>query len=133
MLLKIKHVAVKVRHKNSHKLVGADRFTGASTYSVVGNLDDARVRLALGTEHEVTAIRRIEKIKTACAVGPNSPIWSELEETLPPATFKFFADRAGYIKPTLHSGGIGKATWADLCAVFRSGNAEAHREQGPWS
>jgi integrase/recombinase XerC len=66
----------------------------------------------------VTAIRRIEKIKTACAVGPNSPIWSELEETLPPATFKFFADRAGYLKPTLTNLAIGKASWADLCAVF---------------
>jgi hypothetical protein len=89
MRLKIKHVAVKVRRKNSHKFEGAEKFIGISTYSVTGALDESRVRLALGTEDEKVAIRRVEKLKTACAVGPNSPLWSELEESLPVSTFRF--------------------------------------------
>jgi hypothetical protein len=118
MLLKIRHTAVKVRSANSGKHEGKSKFTGASTYSVVGGLDETRVRLALGTEDEKVAIRRVEKIKTACAIGPGAPMWSELEDSLPATTFAFFADRAGYIKPTQVKAPISKPTWADLCAIF---------------
>jgi hypothetical protein len=118
MLLKIRHSGVKVRYKNSHKIAGAAKFTGTCTYSVVGSLDELRVRLALDTEDEKVAIRRVEKIKTACAVGPTSSLWSELEDSLPPTTFSFFADRAGYVKPTHTKESIDEASWNDLCDIF---------------
>ena len=31
------------------------------------------------------------------AEGPMSPLWPELNEALPPITFKFFADRIVYV------------------------------------
>jgi integrase len=114
MLLKIRHAAVKVRCTRKD----AAKFTGAETYSVVGSLDGKRVRLALGTEEEKIAIRRIEKIKTACAVGSASPMWTELEESLPATTFDFFAKEAGYVKPTQTKTAIAKSSWANLCDVF---------------
>jgi integrase/recombinase XerC len=114
MLLKIRHTAVKVRCTRP----GTSRFTGAKTYSVVGSLDRKRVRLALGTEEEKIAIRRIEKIKTACAVGPASAMWAELEESLPGTTFDFFSKAAGYVKPAHSKAATAQPTWADLCDVF---------------
>jgi integrase/recombinase XerC len=114
VLLKIRHAAVKVRCTRT----GASKFTGAETYSVVGSLDGKRVRLALGTEEEKIAIRRIEKIKTACAVGPTSPMWTELEESLPVTTFDFFAKAAGYVKQAQTRTATAKPSWTDLCDVF---------------
>src|ERR1700738_4651878 len=43
---------------------------------------------------------------------------SELEDSLPPATFAFFADRAGYVTPTQIKTVTVRSTWADLCGVF---------------
>ena len=114
MLLKIRHAVVKVRCTRKD----AAKVTGAETYSVVGSLDGKRVRLALGTEEEKIAIRRIEKIKTACAVGSASPMWTELEEALPATTFDFFAKEAGYVKPTQVKTANVRSTWVNLCDVF---------------
>jgi hypothetical protein len=116
MLLKLRHTAVKVRRPNSEKFQGADKFTGTVTYTVIGTVDGQFVRLALGTEEEKAAIRRIEKIKTACAVGPDSPVWLELEESLPPRTFSFFSNKAGYKKSA--SLVAAKSCWGDLCDAF---------------
>jgi hypothetical protein len=81
MLLKIRHAAVKVRAADCGKLKSEKaKFTGTVSYSVVGTLDRQRVRHALRTEDEKAAIRRVEKIKTACAIGPDSSLWSELED-----------------------------------------------------
>jgi hypothetical protein len=38
-------------------------------YAVYGKVDNEFKKLALGTEDEKVAIRRVEKIKTGCAVG----------------------------------------------------------------
>lgn len=136
MIIRIRHTAVRVRRAHSGTFKGADKFTGAVTYSVVGSVDGRFIKLALGTEEEKVAIRRVEKIKTACAVGPDSPIWSELEDALPRRTFQLFADKIGYIKKS--DAVRTKPTWADLIGLFESEldrmvenkNRGAQREEG---
>ena len=119
MRLKIRHQGVRVRAANSRKSDDdKNRFTGATTYAVVGVLDEYRVRLSLGTEDERVAIRRVEKIKSAFAVGKESPIWLELEDSLPSRTFQFFADNVGYVKAIPDTGATRKPTWEDLCNRF---------------
>ena len=117
MLVKIKHKEVKVRRPNSHLLKGEEKFTGTTSFSVVGTADHELVRLSLGTETERVADRRVSKIRTACAEGSGSQLWPELEEALPPKTFKFFADRAGYARSAPKTV-LAKSTWGDLCEVF---------------
>jgi hypothetical protein len=114
MICKIRYKEVKVRKANSHRFEGQDKFTGAVTYSVIGSIGHHPVRLSLGTEEKNRAIRRIKKIETACAEGPNSSLWPELEESLPTKTFKFFANSVGYIskKSTF------RPTWKVLCMAF---------------
>lgn len=136
MIIKIRHTAVKVRRANSGSFDGADKFTGAVTYSVVGSVDGQFIKLALGTEEEKVAIRRVEKIKTACAVGPDSPIWSELEDALPHRTFQLFADKVGYTKK--NNATRTNPTWTDLADLFETElsrmvenkNRGAQREEG---
>jgi integrase len=74
------------------------------------------IRLSLGTEEKNAAIRRTTKIERACADGPQSPLWPELQESLPPSTFKFFADRIGYAPKQVHKA-TAKPTWGDLCEM----------------
>jgi len=95
-------------------LEGKDTFTGAVTYSVVGSVDGQFIKLALGTEDERVAIRRIEKIKTGCAVGPASAMWLELEDALPRRTFEMFAGKVGYAKKVQSV----KSTWPNLVELF---------------
>jgi integrase len=116
MLVNIKHKEVKVRRPNSHLFKGEDKFTGTVTYSVVGSVDRQPIRLSLGTEEKNAAIRRVKKLETACAEGPTSTLWLELEESLPLKTFKFFADRIGYIRSTPTR--AARPTWANLCDAF---------------
>ena len=119
MRLKIRHQAVKVRIPRERRSEGdSTGFTGTETYAVVGTRDDDRIRLSLGTEDERVAIRRVEKIKTACAVGPDSPTWLELEESLPFRTFDFFGSRVGYVKLIQEKVETHKPTWNDLCVLF---------------
>lgn len=119
MLLKIKHAAVRVRSADSGKVKSNEaKFTGTVTYAVVGTLDRQRVRHALGTEDPKIAIRRVEKIKTACAVGPDSAIWSELEDALPPKTFGLFANAAGYVRSERFHAHSVKPTWVVLTDSF---------------
>ena len=132
MLVKIKHKEVKVRRPNSHLFKGEDKFTGTTSFSVVGTADHEPVRLSLGTEEKNVAIRRIKKIEIACAEGSSSSLWCELEESLPPRTFKFFADRAGYVKLTRNKVAIDKPSWADLCDIFETEMTRliANKERG---
>lgn len=115
MLTKLKHTAVKVRAKDSGDK--AQKFTGSVTYAVVGFLDKRRVRHALGTDNAKLAARRVDKISTACAVGPNSPLWAELQETLPQRTFNLFANAVGYIRPEHMTPGA-QPIWTDLLKSF---------------
>jgi len=115
MICNITYKEVKVRRPNSHLFKDEDKFTGTVTYSVVGTLDHEPVRLSLGTEEKGTALRRVSKIERACAEGPKSPLWHELEEALPPRTFKFFANRVGYASASKVTS---KMTWQDLCELF---------------
>src|SRR5713226_4974713 len=117
MLINIKYKEVRVRRPNSHLFKGEDKFTGSVTYSVIGSLDREPVRLSLGTEEKGAAIRRVSKIEKACAEGSKSSLWHELEESLPPKTFKFFADRAGYVGSTKTASTI-TPTWDSLCDAF---------------
>jgi integrase len=117
VLLKIRHAPVKVRRPNSEQFKGEDKFTGTVTFSVVGSADRQEVRLALGTDSEKTAIRRVEKIKTACAVGPTCPLWAELDDSLPLRTFQFFATLAGYVSPSQQTSSS-KPTWTNLAEIF---------------
>ena len=116
MVLKIRYKEVKVRRRNSHLFTGSDRYTGAVTYSVIGTVDGTFVRMSLGTEDKPVAIRRIAKIETACAEGSTSTLWSELEQSLPPKTFKFFAGRVGWVGA--HIPTRTKSTWSYLCEAF---------------
>src|SRR6266849_5639248 len=119
MLINIKYKEVKARRHDSHLFNGDDKFTGSVTYSVIGSLGREPVRLSLGTEEKGAAIRRVSKIEKACAEGPKSPLWHELEESLPPKTFKFFADRAGYAGSTKTAVSV-KPTWNNLCEIFET-------------
>jgi len=116
MLVNIKHKEVKVRRPNSHLFKGEDKFTGTVSYSVVGSVDREPIRLSLGTEEKNAAIRRVKKLETACAEGPASTLWLELEESLPLKTFKFFADRIGYVRSTPIR--AARPTWANLRDAF---------------
>ena len=118
MRINLKYKEVKVRHQNSHLLKGEARYTGAVSYSVIGRVDGVRVRLSLGTEEKGAAIRRITKLEKACADGPTSSLWCELEEVLPQTTFKFFADRVGYVAVSKPAHAVVKATWQTLCDSF---------------
>jgi hypothetical protein len=116
MLANLRYKQVKVRRKNSHLYQGDGKFTGAVTFSVVGTLNGKEVRLSLGTEEKSAAIRRVSKLERAIAEGVSSSLWPELNESLPPTTFKYFADRIGYVQ---HAGrATAKPTWNDLCEVF---------------
>jgi integrase len=115
MLTKLKHTAVKVRAKDSGSK--DEKFTGSVTYAVIGFLDKHRVRHALGTENAKIAARRVDKLMTVCAVGPNSPLWAELQETLPSRTFEFFAKAVGYVAPEHITPGA-KPVWTDLLKSF---------------
>lgn len=117
MLVNIHYKQVKVRRQNSHQYKGEDKFTGATTYSVVGSVDRQEVRLSLGTEVKSVAIRRVSKIERACADGPTSLFWSELNESLPRRTFKFFADRVGFIEASAKPSS-GRPTWQTLLDSF---------------
>jgi hypothetical protein len=116
MLVNIRYKGVKVRRHGSHLLTGDDKFTGTVAYSVVGSLDGEAVRLSLGTEEKTAAIRRVSKIEKAIAEGPSSLLWYELNESLPPKTFKFFADRVGVVGQGTKA--TAKSTWQDLCGAF---------------
>jgi integrase len=117
MLANLRYQGVKVRRHGSHALAGEDKFTGTVAYSVVGNLNRERVRLSLGTEEKAAAIRRVSKLDRAIAEGPTSPLWYELNESLPPKTFKFFAGRIGVVS-TSGNKATAKSTWGDLCGAF---------------
>jgi hypothetical protein len=117
MLANLRYQGVKVRRHGSHALTGEDKFTGTVAYSVVGNLNRERVRLSLGTEEKAAAIRRVSKLDRAIAEGPSSPLWHELNESLPSKTFKFFAGRIGVVS-TSGSKATAKSTWEDLCGAF---------------
>jgi integrase len=119
MLVNIRYKEVKVRLRNSHLFKGEKRYTGTVTYSVVGTVDRAQVRLSLGTEDKNVAIRRVSKIEKACAEGATSGLWHELEQSLPYATFKFFADRAGYVAADASKGVLVKPTWQALVDSFK--------------
>ena len=97
MLINIRYTEVKGRRHDSHLFKGHEKFTGSVTYAVAGSVDREPVRLSLGTEEKGAAIRSVRKIEKACAEGSKSSLWHDLEESLPPKTFRFFADRAGYI------------------------------------
>jgi integrase len=111
MRLKIRHQVVRVRADN--RITHGEKFTGSTSYSVVGKVDEIRVRLALGTDIQRTAIKRVEKITTACADGPDSLLWPELQDCLPIRTFKFFADKVGYVRKSTSN-----PTWKDLTELF---------------
>ena len=115
MRANLRYQAIKNRRHNSHKFEGEDKFTGTVSYSVVGTVGEQYVRLSLGTEEKHAAIRRATKLETACAEGPESPLWRELSDSLPRKTFKWFADHIGFLPQ--HKA-TAKPTWADLCEVF---------------
>jgi len=135
MIPKIRHAEIKVRAANSGQ--SGEKFTGAVTYAVVGSFGSKRVRHALGTDELTVAIRRVEKIKTACAAGPESSLWSELEYALPRRTFNFFAADIGYIRVVNAAPSV-KPTWTVLGESFElemkrliaNKNRGASREEG---
>jgi len=116
MLVNIKHKEVKVRRPNSHLFDGEEKFTGTVTYSVVGSVEHQPIGLSLGTEEKSAALRRVKKLETACAEGPTSTLWLELEESLPAKTFKFFADSVGYVRSSPIR--AARPTWANLRDAF---------------
>jgi integrase len=116
MICELNYKAVRVRRPNSHLFKGEDKFTGTVTFSVVGMLDHTPVRLSLGTEEKTVALRRVSKIERAVADGPTSPLWHELDESLPLKTFKFFADRVGYVGHGTKA--TARSNWQDLCEAF---------------
>jgi hypothetical protein len=92
MRLKIRHQVVQVRADNR---MHGEKFTGSTTYSVVGRLDDARVRWTpskstmpnLFRQHETphrrgwriaSVSRNVRSSRTTVARSPSSPAsWGE--------------------------------------------------------
>jgi hypothetical protein len=136
LLAKLCYKEVKVRRPNSDKYDGEDKFTGTKTYRVDGTLDGERVRMSLGTEEKSAAVRRVAKLERAVAEGPMSLLWPELNEALPPNTFRFFANRIGYVGQKKVA--TSQVTWQDLVDAYevemqrRVDNKErgADREEG---
>lgn len=116
MVIKIGYREVRVRRRNSQNFEGADRFTGAVSYQTFGSLDGRPFRLSLGADEEAAAKRRTAKIERATLEGATSPLWPELADSLPPTTFKFFADRIGYTGQSRKA--TAKLTWQDLCDAY---------------
>ena len=116
MNIKISYREVKVRQRNSQNLEGADKFTGAVTYQTFGSLDGKPFRLSLGADEDSAAKRRTAKVERAVLEGATSPLWAELADSLPPTTFKFFADRIGYTGQSRKA--TAKLTWQDLCDAY---------------
>ena len=81
-----------------------------------GVIKGCRVRKALGTRNHDAAQRTIGKIDRALAEGADSSLWPELEQFLPEATFRTFADLVGYKKPVI----VPERTWADLSTTFEN-------------
>jgi integrase len=81
------------------------------------NCDAVRIRGPLKTRSSDVARRLVHRLESAMAEGQNSPLWTELQEQLPPSTFRRFAEHAG-VKPKQ------LPTWDDLKAAF-----QLHREQ----
>ncbi len=120
MVIDIRYQEVKVRRPNPHLYKGEDKYTGTVTYSVVGTVNRERVRMALGTEEKKVAIRRVGKLEQACAEGANSALWHELEDSLPYKTFKWFADRAGFVATPKTATTTARPTWQMLCDIFEA-------------
>ena len=120
MVVDIRYQEVKVRRPNPHLYKGDDKYTGTVTYSVVGTVNRERVRMALGTEEKKVAIRRVGKLEQACAEGATSALWHELEDSLPFKTFKFFADRAGFVATPKMAATTTRPTWQMLCDIFEA-------------
>lgn len=116
MVIKIGYREVKVRRRNSQNLEGADKFTGAVTYQTFGSLDGKPFRFSLGADEESAAKRRTAKIERAILEGATSPLWAELADSLPPTTFKFFANHVGYTGQSRKA--RAKLTWQDLCDAY---------------
>lgn len=116
MLVKIGYREVKVRRKHSQTLDGADKFTGGVTYQTFGSIDGKPFRLSLGAEEEAAAKRRTAKIERAVLEGATSPLWSELADSLPSTTLKFFANHVGYTGQPRKA--MVKLTWQDLCDAY---------------
>lgn len=116
MVIKIGYREVQVRRRNSQNLEGSEKFTGAVTYQTFGSLDGKPFRLSLGADEESAAKRRTAKIERAALEGATSPLWAELADSLPPATFKFFAIRVGYTGQSRKA--TAKLTWQDLCDAY---------------
>ena len=116
MDIKIDFRVVKIRRRNSQALKGADKFTGNVGYQVFGTFAGKPVRLSIGADEETAAKRRTAKIERAVLEGATSPLWAELANSLPPATFKFFASRVGYSGQSRRA--TAKLTWQDLCDAY---------------
>jgi integrase len=81
-----------------------------------GLVQGVRVRRPLGTRNHDAAHRIVGKIERALAEGAESTLWQELKRFLPEATFRAFADSAGYKEPVVRP----EPTWADLSAAFEN-------------
>jgi hypothetical protein len=73
-------------------------------------------RLSLGADEENAAKRRTTKIEHAVLAGATSPLWAELIDSLPSATFRFFANHVGCNSRS--SRATAKITWQDLCDAY---------------
>lgn len=116
MNIKINYREVKVRCRNSQNLEGENKFTGAVTYQAFGTLDGKPFRLSLGADEENAAKRRTTKIEHAVLAGVTSPLWAELIDSLPSATFRFFANHVGHNGRSTRA--TAKITWQDLCDAY---------------
>ena len=85
-----------------------------------GIIQGSRVRKPRGTRNHDAALRVVAKVERALAEGVESSLWPNLKQFLPEATFRAFADAAGYKEPVLRP----EPTWADLSATFEN---ELHR------
>ena len=77
------------------------------TYSIDWVKGQVRVRGSLGIRSKDAAERVKNRLETAIADGPKSPIWMELVEMLPERTYKGFANALGIKQTRPH-------TWGDL-------------------
>jgi len=81
-----------------------------------GIVQGVRIRRPLGTRNSDVAHRIVGKVERALAEGTDSRLWPELKQFLPEATFRVFANAAGYKEPIVKP----EPTWANLSAAFEN-------------
>ena len=83
-------------------------------YRAEGFVGGKRIRVSLGTRDADAARRLLNRIERALSEGAQSPLWAELQTTLPPNAFPMLAAFVGWHEQEEKP----QPTWAELSTAF---------------